>query len=63
VTRILLIDDDPAIRGSTRRMLERDGYEVIEAGEGEAGIRQMRAQFVDLVLTDGTAPSEGPAAP
>jgi two-component system, chemotaxis family, chemotaxis protein CheY len=58
MTRILLIDDDPAIRESTRRMLERDGYEVIEAGEGEAGIRQMRAQSVDLVLTDIYMPGQ-----
>lgn len=37
--RILLIDDDAAIRGITRRILERAGYEVLEAGDGEAGTR------------------------
>lgn len=56
--RILLIDDDAAIRAIARRILERAGYEVLEAGEGEAGIRQMRLQLVDLVLTDIYMPGE-----
>ena len=56
--RILLIDDDVAIRGSTRRMLERAGYEVLEAAEGEAGIRLLGAQIVDLVITDIYMPGE-----
>ena len=58
VPRILLIDDDAAIRGLTRRILERAGYEVREAGDGEAGIRQIRLQPVDLVLTDIYMPGE-----
>ncbi len=56
--RILLIDDDAAIRGVARRILERAGYEVLEAGEGEAGIRLMRDAAVDLVLTDIYMPGQ-----
>jgi len=56
--RILLIDDDAAIRGVARRILERAGYEVLEAGEGGAGIQLMRAAPVDLVLTDIYMPGQ-----
>jgi len=56
--RILLIDDDAAIRMSTRRMLESAGYEVFEAGDGEAGIRLLRVELVHLVLTDIYMPGE-----
>jgi PAS domain S-box-containing protein len=57
-SRILLIDDDAALRMSTRRMLERAGYEVLEAGDGEAGIRLLRAELIHLVLTDIYMPGE-----
>lgn len=56
--RILVIDDDPAIRASTRRLLERAGYTVLEADEGKAGMRLLEADPVDLVLTDIYMPGE-----
>lgn len=56
--QILVIDDDAAIRGSVRRVLERAGHTVREASDGEAGIRQLRAEPVDLVLTDIYMPGE-----
>lgn len=58
MARILVIDDDAAIRGSVRRVLERAGYTVREASDGEAGIRQLRTDPVDLVLTDIYMPGE-----
>lgn len=58
MARILVIDDDAAIRGSVRRVLERAGYTVREASDGEAGIRQLRTDTVDLVLTDIYMPGE-----
>lgn len=58
MARILVIDDDAAIRGSVRRLLERADHTVLDAADGEAGIRQLRAEPVDLVLTDIYMPGE-----
>lgn len=52
MAQILLIDDDEILRGVVRRMLERAGYDVIEAGDGETGLRLHREQGVDLVIVD-----------
>src|SRR6185312_13237564 len=38
-TAVLIIDDDPAARAITHRVLVRDGYQVIEAADGETGLR------------------------
>jgi two-component system, chemotaxis family, chemotaxis protein CheY len=39
---VMLIDDDEAVRRSVRRMVESDGYVVIEVGDGEEGLRRLR---------------------
>jgi len=50
--RILIIDDEPQIRSMLRLMLERDGYEVVEAPDGIEGIRAYRQNPADLIITD-----------
>ncbi len=57
--RILLIDDEEMIRRSTGRMLERLGYEVALAADGEEGIDLYKdaialGQAFDLVILDLT---------
>jgi DNA-binding response OmpR family regulator len=52
MTRILLMDDDDVLRGALRVVLEAAGYEVVEAKDGEAGLRFQREQGADLVLVD-----------
>ncbi len=52
MARILVIDDDEGLRAVVRRILERAGHKVLEAGDGEAGIELQREQPADLVLTD-----------
>ncbi len=52
MAHIVVIDDDPAIRGSVRRILERAGHEVQEADDGEAGMRLVEARAPALVITD-----------
>ena len=52
MARILLIDDDAALRSAVRRALERAGYEVREAGDGESGLRVHREVGADLVIVD-----------
>ncbi|MBI4885713.1 MAG: PAS domain S-box protein [Acidobacteria bacterium] len=57
---ILLVDDDPAVRGLARRMLERQGYRVIEA-DGSAAARAAADATtpIDLLLTDVLMPGGG----
>lgn len=51
---VLLVEDEPSVRQSIRRMLERFGYAIIEASDGESGIAvaSERASEIDIVLTD-----------
>jgi len=49
---LLFIEDDEAIRTALRLVLEDDGYEVAEAGDGETGIAMFGQIIPDLVLLD-----------
>lgn len=49
---ILVIDDEPTQRLLTRDCLEREGFRVIEAEDGDTGLRLMRAEPPDAVLLD-----------
>jgi CheY-like chemotaxis protein len=52
VARILVVDDDQAIRLLLRAMLERRGHAVVEARNGDEGLQYYRAAPTDLVITD-----------
>ncbi len=49
---VLLIEDDPTIRKNYRRILEKKGFEVIDAVDGEQGIQKIKKNPIQLVLTD-----------
>lgn len=49
---ILIADDRPTSRELLRTVLERAGYEVIEAEDGEAAVEQARAHHPHLILLD-----------
>jgi DNA-binding response OmpR family regulator len=49
---ILLVDDEDAVRKVLAFPLERDGYEVIQAADGEEALQQFAQQPVDLVVLD-----------
>src|SRR2546421_3289183 len=49
---ILLVDDEDAVRKVLAFPLERDGYEVIQAADGEEALQQFALQPVDLVVLD-----------
>lgn len=54
--RILVIDDDAAIRDSLRMMLEYEGYEVLSAATGQDGLSQAERESPELVLLDVKMP-------
>ena len=50
--KILVIDDDAALREIIQISLEHAGFEVIEADNGIAGVQQACTQLPDLILCD-----------
>jgi two-component system response regulator MprA len=52
MARILIVDDDPGIRTSLRRMLAYEGYQVSEAEDGRAALSAALDQLPDLVVLD-----------
>jgi two-component system, OmpR family, response regulator PhoP len=50
--RLLLIEDDAALRLGLARRLEADGYRVDQAADGEDGLFQAREYPVDLAIVD-----------
>jgi CheY-like chemotaxis protein len=52
MSRILVVDDDPAVRGALARALERRGHQVILASSGAEGARLWREAASDLVILD-----------
>jgi len=51
-TRILVIDDEPAIRDTMRMILEYDGHDVLLANSGQEGITVAERENPDLVFLD-----------
>ena len=58
MARILIIDDDVPVRRIICRMLEREGYDVIEASDGDLGVKMYSDQPTDLVITDIVMPNK-----
>jgi DNA-binding response OmpR family regulator len=54
--KILVIDDDPAVRSLVRDVLEIEGYEVDVAEDGFAGLRRLDAVRPDCVVLDVMMP-------
>lgn len=52
MARILIVDDDTAVRRALRKVLERDGHTLVEAENGRVGLQLMREKPADLVLAD-----------
>ena len=53
---VLVVDDEPDVLLLCRVNLEFEGYEVIEAADGEAALEQVREQRPDVVLLDVMMP-------
>jgi two-component system, cell cycle response regulator len=54
--KILIADDDELIRMLLRRLLEREGYEVLQCSDGLAALKSAVENPVSMVITDGSMP-------
>ena len=51
-TRILIVDDEPAIRKLLRANLEKNGFEAMSAGDGAEALKLVEREAPDLVVLD-----------
>ena len=56
--RVLVIDDDEQVRALLYEILERAGFEVVEASNGVEGLKLYRNHPTDLVITDLIMPEK-----
>jgi two-component system, cell cycle sensor histidine kinase and response regulator CckA len=58
---LLLVEDDPSVRSTVRRLLERHDYRVLEASNGQDALALVTARKdeIDLVLSDMVMPGMG----
>jgi len=53
---ILIVDDEPNILRALMRLLRKEGYHLLSAGNGEAGLECLRETSVDVVVSDFRMP-------
>ena len=56
MAKILIIDDERAIRNSMREILEFEGYQVETADSGKGGLELAAKQAFDLIFSDVKCP-------
>ncbi len=54
---ILIVDDDERVLGSLDRTFRRSGYNVLTAGSGEEGLKLLRNNKVELIISDMRMPA------
>ena len=59
---ILFVDDEPNVLSSVRRLLRREGWNLLTAGSGREGLEVLAANPVDLVVSDMRMPEMDGAA-
>lgn len=55
-TKIIIVDDDPDIRDVLNLTLIEEGYEVIEAENGQVGLEKIKTERPNLVIVDYNMP-------
>ncbi|MDY0087946.1 MAG: response regulator [Coriobacteriia bacterium] len=56
MSRILVVDDEPHIVKLVSFALERNGHEILQAGDGAEGVRLAAEELPDLILMDVMMP-------
>jgi len=56
MTTVLIVDDEPIVRDVVARYLKREGYETLEAGDGEAARALIESDAPNLVVLDVMLP-------
>lgn len=56
MSKILVIDDDPIIRLFLKKALEKEGYEITIASDGQEGLEQIKRIGPDLIICDWMMP-------
>ena len=56
--RVLIVDDEEGIRTLCRVNLELDGYDVVEAADGEAAVEVARKERPDVIFLDVMMPKK-----
>lgn len=54
---ILLVDDEENIIAAMRRVLRREGYQILTAGGGQEGLEVLAANPVDVIVSDQRMPN------
>lgn len=52
MSHVLLVDDEAALRESLTYSLQKEGYQVSTAADGQSAIKQFHKQVPDIVLLD-----------
>jgi DNA-binding response OmpR family regulator len=50
--KVLVVDDDAAVRESVTKVLRSEGYEALSAADGQAALDQFASHTIDLLLLD-----------
>ena len=58
MSKILIIDDEAAVRGILKFQLEKAGHEVLEGADGDEALRLARTSKPDLLFLDGVLPKK-----
>ena len=58
MARVLILDDEEAMREALRMVLEEDGHEVDEASNGVTGLELFRKRPSEVVVTDLIMPKK-----
>ena len=57
LAKVLIIDDEEAVRALARRMLESGNHTIIEAADGVAGLKAFDEEKPDVIVTDIIMPN------
>jgi DNA-binding response OmpR family regulator len=58
MARVLIIDDDAPTRDVLRQLLNREGYEAVEACDGREGVQCSQAASMDVIILDLLLPEQ-----